>query len=312
VPHIFKFILFQCLIIVPFLVGFRVKSLISDPSAVSKKVIRANLTLLEPPVIFWTIWGLRIGADMIVLPVAGLCIVMVGFALGRASLPLLRLEGAGRKTYLISASLANHGFTMGGFICYLFLNEAGLALSSIFLIYFVPYTFMVIFSYAQAGRGGLTLRTARDFALSYRNMPLLAALAALSLLAAGVPRPAFNPPVDLVMMLSVVLYYWTLGLGFNLRDVKAPGREQAVLAGIKFLAIPAAAFLLLYRAPLGHDVKSVIQIQSFMPAAIYSVVTAVLFDLDARLASSLFVINTLLFILLVLPAMFVLHAAGAF
>ena len=76
--------------------------------------------------------------------------------------------------------------------------------------------------------------------------------------------------------------------------------------------IPAAAFLLLYRAPISHDIKSVIQIQSFMPAAIYSVVTAVLFDLDARLASSLFVVNTLIFILLVLPVMFALRVAGVF
>ena len=152
----------------------------------------------------------------------------------------------------------------------------------------------------------------RDFVLSYRNVPLLASLAALSLLAAGVPRPALDPPVELAMMLSVVLYYWTLGLGFDLRDLKAPGREQAALAVIKFLAIPAAAFLLLSRAPLGQDIKSVILIQSFMPAAIYSVVTAVLFDLDVRLASSLFAVNTLLFILVVLPALFALRAAGAF
>jgi predicted permease len=288
------------------------KPLMADPSAVSKSVIRVNLMLLEPPVIFWSIWGLQVRYDMAVLPAAGLCIVIAGFVLGKLSLPFLRLEGAARKTYLISASLANHGFTMGGFICYLFLKETGLALSSIFIIYFMPYTFLVIFSYAQAGSGKLTLRSARDFILSYRNMPLFAALAALSLLAAGVPRPRLDLPVDLVMMLSVMLYYWTLGLGFDLRDGFALTRGQFALAAIKFLLVPAAAFLLLYRAPIGQEIKSVIQIQAFMPAAIYSVVTAVLFDLDARLASSLFVVNTLIFILIVLPVMFALHGAGVF
>ena len=191
--------------------------------------------LLEPPVIFWSIWGLQMRHDMAVLPVAGLCIVTAGFLLGRLSLPLLRLEGTARKTYLISASLANHGFTMGGFICYLFMKETGLALSSIFIIYFMPYTFLVIFSYAQAGPGTFTLRSARDFILSYRNMPLFAALAALSLLAAEIPRPRLDPPVDLVMMLSVVLYYWTLGLGFDLRSGFSLSRGQATLAAVKFL-----------------------------------------------------------------------------
>lgn len=310
--HALKFIIFQFLIIAPFIAGYRMKSLMADPPAVSKKVIRINLMLLEPPVIFWSIWGLQVRREMAILPVAGLCIVTAGFILGRLSLPLLRLEGAARKTYLISASLANHGFTMGGFICYLFMKETGLALSSIFIIYFMPYTFLVIFSYARAGPGGFNLRSAVDFILSYRNIPLFAAIAALSCLAAGIPRPLLEPPVDLLMMLSVMLYYWTLGLGFNLRDVSTLKRGQCSLAAIKFLLIPAAAFLLLYRAPLDQDIKSVIQIQSFMPAAIYSVVTAVLFDLDARLASSLFVVNTLIFILVVLPVMFALHVAGVF
>jgi predicted permease len=312
VSYALTFVIFQFLIIVPFIAGHRMKSLMADPPEVSKKVIRVNLMLLEPPVIFWSIWGLRIRHEMVVLPVAGLCIVIAGFFLGRLSLPLLRLEGTARKTYLISASLANHGFTMGGFICYLFMKETGLALSSIFLIYFMPYTFLAIFSYAQAGPGKLTLRSARDFILSYRNMPLFAALAALSLLAAGIPRPRLDPPVDLLMMLSIVLYYWTLGLGFSMRDGFALTRGQFALAAIKFLLVPAIVFLLLYGLPIGQDIKSVIQIQSFMPAAIYSVVTAILFDLDARLASSLFVVNTVMFIVVVLPVMFALHGAGLF
>lgn len=307
-----RFVIFQFLIVAPFIAGYLMKKRLADPPAVSKNVIRLNLTLLEPPVIFWSIWGLQMRRDMAVLPVAGLCIVITGFALGKLSLPLLRLEGPARKTYLISASLANHGFTMGGFICYLFMKETGLALSAIFIVYFMPYTFLVIFSYAQAGHGKLTLRSARDFILTYRNMPLFAALAALSLLAAGMPRPRLDPPVEAVIMLSVVLYYWTLGLGFDMKAGLACPRGQLALAAIKFMVIPAAAFLLLSHAPIGSDIRSVIQIQSFMPAAIYSVVTAVLFDLDARLASSLFVVNTLIFISIVLPAMFALHGAGLF
>jgi predicted permease len=52
-------------------------------------------------------------------------------------------------------------------------------------------------------------------------------------------------------------------------------------------------------------VEAVIVIQSFMPVAIYSVVASVLFDLDKELASNLFVFNTLFFLLIVLPLLFV-------
>jgi hypothetical protein len=42
-----------------------------------------------------------------------------------------------------------------------------------------------------------------------------------------------------------------------------------------------------------------------MPAAIYSVVSSVLFDLDAGFASNLFVWNSLIFLAGILPALFI-------
>jgi len=41
-----------------------------------------------------------------------------------------------------------------------------------------------------------------------------------------------------------------------------------------------------------------------MPAAVYSVITAVLYDLDAPFASGVFVVNTVAFLAAVLPAIF--------
>ncbi len=309
-PIILKFILFQLLIIIPFLAGMAMKKMFPDPAAASKKIIMTNLMVLEPPVILWTIWGLKISRDLAFLPVAGLLIVLAGLLAGIMMAPLLRLDGAGRKTFHISASLANHGFTMGGFICYIFLNETGLGLSSIFISYFVPYTFLIIFSYARAG-GGKTYRTGiRDTLVSYQNMPLYAALAALTLLLSGISRPALNPPVEPLIMASVALYYWTLGLTVNVKEISPFHREHAALGAIRFLIIPALVHLLLLIVPLSGDVRTVIRIQSFMPAAIYSVVTSVLFDLDSRMASSLFLVNTLVFIIFVVPAIVILRQAG--
>ena len=42
-------------------------------------------------------------------------------------------------------------------------------------------------------------------------------------------------------------------------------------------------------------------IQGFMPAAVNSVLIASLFGLNARMASALFVVNTAIFLVLVLP-----------
>jgi len=305
-----KFLVFQSFIILPFLTGSMIRRRVGDPAALSKRILGINLAFIEPPVILWSIWGLTIRRDLALLPAAGLSLVTAGFLLGLATLPLLGLRGPGKKTYLISSSLANHGFTMGGFICYLFLGETGLGLASIFLVYFIPYTFIVIFSYARSGRGALSPASLREQIVSPRNLPLLASLTALGLLAAGVPRPELPVPLDLFIMASILLYYLTLGLSFEIRDVRAIGSAHPLLGLIKFIMLPAATWLVLQMLPIDREVARVIQIQSCMPAAIYSVVTSVLFELDARLASSLFVVNTVLFLVTALPFLFLLRATG--
>lgn len=305
-----KFLVFQSFIILPFITGWVMRRRVGDPAALSKRILGINLAFIEPPLILWSVWGLSIRRDLAFLPAAGLTLVTAGFLLGLATLPLLKLKGPGKKTYLISSSLANHGFTMGGFICYLFLGETGLGLASIFLVYFIPYTFIIIFSYARSGRGARFMSSLREHSISPRNLPLLASLTALGLLIAEIPRPDLPVPLDIFIMASILLYYLTLGLSFELRDVRAVGTAHPLLGLIKFIMLPAITWIVLLWLPLDRDVARVIQIQSFMPAAIYSVVTSVLFDLDARLASSLFVINTVLFMVAALPFLFLLRATG--
>jgi len=101
------------------------------------------------------------------------------------------------------------------------------------------------------------------------------------------------------------VYYFSLGMSFTPSRVFSFLRENAALSFIKFLAVPAITVGVLAMVTLDPKVEAVIIIQSFMPAAIYSVIASVLFDLDESLASNLFVINTLFFLLFVLPLLFV-------
>ena len=57
------------------------------------------------------------------------------------------------------------------------------------------------------------------------------------------------------------------------------------LFGLKFQELPA----------------KIVLTQGFMPAGVYSVLLSNIFGLNARLASALFVVNTGLFLLVVLP-----------
>jgi hypothetical protein len=136
-------------------------------------------------------------------------------------------------------------------------------------------------------------------------MPLFAIILSLFFLALGFERPHISFPVDIFIIISMALYYFTLGLNFELPAFFASGKENAALAAIKFLLVPAVTLLVLKALHLNPAIETVIFVQSFMPAAIYSVVSSVLFDLDAGFASNLFVWNSLIFLAGILPALFI-------
>jgi predicted permease len=303
-----RFALFQAVLLLPFAAGYLARRRAGDLSVLTRKLIRANLIFAEPLVVFWSVWGLKVDTSLLILPAAGLLLVSAGFIAGRAAAGLLRLSGARRATFIISASLANHGYTLGGFICYLFLGEQGLGHSFIFISYFMPFIFLFIFPYARAaaaspaaGRGILS-----EYLLNAQNMPIAALALALVLQLLGIRRIGIPMPIDIVLMISVAIYYFSLGTTFIPDDLRGSMKESAALGLVKFALLPLCTLAVLGHVSIAGPVKMVVVIQSFMPAAIYSVVTSMLFGLDTRKASSLFVVNTLAFLLGVLPALFLM------
>lgn len=303
-----KFALFQCAIIVPSIIGILLKPRIVRPEKMSRSLVRINIVGLDPLIILWCSWGLALKLELMVLPVFGLGLVAVGVLAGSCAATFLKLAGSRRKSFLICASLANHGFTMGGALCYFFFGEKGLGYSVILVLYFIPYVYCLVFPYAKAA-SAYPLLSGNEFKkaiFTLQNMPLFAMAAGLMLSVSGIRRPDFVLPVDGLLLASISLYYFTLGITFTGANIAGTWRELTALSAIKFIIVPGAAFLLLSIVPLAPMIKGVIQLQACMPAAIYSVVTAVLFDQDRELASSLFICNTVIFLVAVLPVVFLL------
>jgi len=301
-----KFALFQCAIIIPFIAGAAARSRIASPQDLSRRLLRINIIGLEPLIVLWCAWGLTVSAGLMILPVCGLGLIVLGVLAGSLAASMMKLSGRRRQTFLITSSLANHGFTMGGFLCYFFLGESGLGLSVIMVLYFIPYVYCLVFPYARAGAGQRISFGGffKKIILDIQNMPLFAMAAGLLLNATGIKRPAVAFPLDALLLASISLYYLTLGISFTRMDMRGIRRELAALSAIKFVIVPGAAFAVLSLLPLDPALKAVIQLQAFMPAAIFSMVTAVLFDLDTDLASGLFVCNTIVFLTVILPALF--------
>ena len=119
--------------------------------------------------------------------------------------------------------------------------------------------------------------------------------------------------LDVLMFLGAGGAYAGIGLrlhiGHSLRQVRA----HALLAAFRFALVPliTAAIILALRAigqpqsPLG---ERVLLINAFMATAIQSVMIANLFHLDTRLASGLWVVNTVLCLAVPLPVILIVFA----
>ena len=300
-----KFIVFQCLIWGPLIAGSIISHKKPKIEDSVEKLVTFNLMTFEPIVVFWSIWGLTLSADMMALPVMGLLIVLIGLIAGAFLVRMLGYTDIQKHTFIISSSLANHGFTMGGFLCYLFFLLVCLGLAMLFIVYFMPYLVMGIFSYARyVSAEPLRGFHIRNYIISRKNFPFYAVIFALVFQFMGIKRFDIQVPVDVFIAMSVMIYYFSLGTSFSPGNIRKYLPAHMSLAGVKFILVPLVATTLAFLLPLGEKIRAIIIIQSFMPAAIYSVVTSILFKLDARMASSLFVFNTVLFLFIVLPLLF--------
>jgi len=300
------FLLIQLGVIGPFAAGLLLRGRFSDPLRTTRTLVRINLTGLEPLIVLWCVWDLTVQARLLVLPCAGLGLSLVCLGCGWLLAPLTGLRGRARQTFLISSTLSNHGFTLGGFLCFMLLGETALGYAIFLVLYFMPYVFGFIFPAARlaCNRGDAGRKPWRDLVLAPQNLPLAALFTGLLLSVFKIPRPAVALPVAPLLFVSIGLYYFTLGVTFRGADIRLAGRAHVCLGLLKFIIVPAIAWAALRFSGLEPLLQSVIFIQACMSTAIYSVITALLFDLDERLASALFVVNTVVCLVVVVPLLF--------
>jgi predicted permease len=300
------FLMIQLAVVVPFVAGLLLRKRFREPLKTTRRLVRINIAGLEPLIVLWCVWDLDVRAGLLILPCAGLALALFSLGVGVVLAPLTGLTGRGRQTFLISSTLSNHGFTLGGFLCFLLLGETALGYAIFMILYFMPYVFGFIFPAARlaANRADAGRSRWREILLAPQNLPLAALGIALLLSVLNVPRPEINIPIAPLMFVSVGLYYFTLGITFRGADIFSVGRAHLCLALIKFIIVPACAWLVLRNSGLDPLMQQVILVQACMSAAIFSVITALLFDLEERLASALFVVNTIVCLVFVIPVLF--------
>jgi len=265
-----------------------------------------NIIVFQANICWLTMWGVSWERGLIRLPAAGLALslalTLVGLAVGR----LHRFERRDRGTFALACGMSNLGSTGGMLVVLVLLGDEALQRALVFLLYWSLFAFLFCFPLARhfgsetrIGLRRIVMSSVRDV----RMLPLLGMIVGLVLSAAGPVRPrVVEPIVYVLVMASGFAAMFAIGVTLHLRMIRRFVPAYLSQAAIKFLAGPAVAGVLVLVLGITDPVNIVVVfVLGSMSQAFYSVMIANLFHLNLHLANSMFLVNTLTFLLIVFP-----------
>ena len=264
-------------------------------------------------VTFLSVWGTHLHTGDFLLPILAVLHVVVMTLLSLALAGLVTRDRLEKGLFAMAGGLGNNGFTMGAFVLFLLYGEPGMGLSNLYFILFTPVVVVVMFPlarhYASDQPPGSLGEIIRHSLLDWRSIALPVALLGIGLSVTGVPRPAILVSwhlLDFLVYTITPLAFFGIGLGLRLAKIRSAIRLLAGLAVVRFgiglLAGLAIAWLTRFTPwPLDGLRWNVYVVQSFVPTAVTMVAVASMFNLCPEEASVLFVVNTVMYLVLVLP-----------
>jgi len=295
--------------------GYLAANRFSLPEHWAGKIMTAVLVFLNWPIALFVIWRMHLTRQLIWLPIVGVVLMLAITLLSAAVFSSLKLHPRSRLTLILAGGLSNISFTGGAFVCYALFGTEGLALANLYLVLWLPAVYLTFFPWLKIHE----LRTNDSNAkfnlsqvLDYRCLAIPAVITAIILNLTGVKFPSFIAKIhiiDILVYLASALAFFAIGLRVNVSRLKNYINLYFPLAAVKFILTPAAALLLIYLLTLtGQNltgpVQNVIIVLSVTPSAVVMVTMSNVFDLDAPLASALWVVTTAVFAAVVVPVLF--------
>jgi predicted permease len=299
--------------------GYLAGSRFGVPEHFAKKIMTAVLVFFNWLIALLAIWPLQLSRQLVWLPVIGLALISIVTAISTVFFYFLKYDRKTRLTLILAASLSNTGYTGGAFVCYVLFGMDGLAMANIYLLLSVPAFYLFYLPYLKVRELRTKDRTADlklDFLLDFRMLVIPAVIAAIILNLTKVKPPAFVTKfyiIDVLVCIASSLSFFAIGLRVKLSRLKNYINLYFLIAAIKFILTPVLAILFitlltLAGQNLNSTVQKVIMILSATPSAVLMVTMSNVFDLDGPLASALWVVTMAIFVVIVVPVLFLLFA----
>jgi malate permease and related proteins len=270
------------------------KKIIKAPAA--KEMIRFVVKRVSSLILCFSFWRLDFtDRSLFFLP-------LIGFLVAISTLipSWLYAKKAGYSNpesgvFITSAVFSNLGF-FGAFIAFAIYGEIGYSLASLYMVFFSPTFYALGFSIAKHYGGGRHESSEADaYRDELRLYPFIGILLGFVLSIAKIPRPAFISTINVTLIpIDTLLYMLALGSQLHIEPVTKWLRPCLSISLIKFVYSPLVALGLVYFCGIDGINRFVVLLQAAMPVGVSSLMLALIFDLDQKLASSLWLFTTVL------------------
>ena len=306
---------------------------------VSRKVHWVTIVILWSSAGFLALWHLDPDpANLWVLIIEPLLVVIPAFLIIPLA-KAIKLKRNQVGVLALAAGLRNSGFALGAFLAYAILpagellrQQAGpdgilapdkadkLSISALaygLLIVMTMSMAVVIFLFPmvqhfandEANKLPIGRIIYKSF-VDWKAMLFYSSAAGITLAYAKVPVPPIVTDwyiMKILIFVGSAAAYFGIGMRLHFDHLHPHLKSHAILALVKFIATPllTLGLLLIARnlgtAPPPAMLDQTFILIAFMPTAIQTVIVANLFHLDARMAGSVWIVNTLIFLCVVLP-----------
>ena len=299
-------------LLLPIAIGYLLKRQSYLRDEFFNKMILNNILVVYPLLSFLCFWVLPLSRELIWLPVMGVLMGLVPGMIATWRSKQKYTSPLDQGGYVMSAILSNLG-TIGGLCVFLLYGETGYAYQQ--LVVLSQYILMFMFCYPLAQRYyEQAQNNVREHSVSIRSvlfsrnqLAVVGILLGVVLQLADIERPAYLSGVSSFL---VHLGAWTalipVGYSMDFARIRTHYRELVDLAVIKFAISPLLLYLIAFLLIDNDIMRYALVILSFTPTAVNAVITARIYGLNLHLTMAAFISTTLLFLILIYPALFFL------
>lgn len=274
-------------------------------------MIKFNVRGVFTVLAFVAFWKLQFTAEVALIPFVGLLILFLPYFAGmwltrKVANPLER--GA----LVVSAMIGNTS-TLGSLICFLILGATSYAyvqvvgvLQSLVLLLFCFPLCQKFRDHAQTRKGLSKKRSFVEVFFTWNQISILGMIAGASLSLSGIKQPESLAPFFAALVhISAWIQLLPVGLLLNFSSARrALNANVLKLLPLKFIVLPGIIGAISYTLFSSRVISATLFIQAICPVGINTVFCCAIYGLKTETAMAAFVLTTILFLVLVCPALF--------